>query len=262
MESQFDITDVTIDGYLQRIPLRSYRPHVPARLPVVLCFHGGGFVGGELRDSAELAARLARSLPAWVVDVGYSLAPHFPFPAASEDAYLALKWAVTNASAYGASLTRLAAVGVEAGGNIAASLAAIARDRSYLKLQAQVLISPLLDPSMTRLTGRMSVSNEGRARDCAQHYRAYLPTISDRIHPYAAPLESKRLAQLPPTLVVSAEHDLFRAEGEAYASELIPAGVPVVATRHRGVGAEALTRHTPAIEEVVAFLRQHLSDAR
>lgn len=261
MDSQPDITDVTIDGYLQRIPLRSYRPNCSARLPVVLCFHGGGFVSGGLHECDELASRLAQALPAWVIIVGYSLAPEFPFPAASEDAYLALKWAVTNASAYGASPTRLAAVGVEAGGNIAASLAAIARDRSYMKLQAQVLISPLLDPSMTRLTGRMSESNEDRARDCAQHYRAYLPTISDRIHPYAAPLESKRLAQLPPTLVASAEHDLFRAEGEAYASELIPAGVPVVATRHRGIGAEALIRHTPALDEVVAFLRQHLQAA-
>lgn len=259
MKQVLDINDVSVNGYSQRITLRSYLPAATKTLPVVLCFHGGNFVGGCLNDNRPLAIQLAQTLPAWVVSVGYSLAPDFPFPAAAEDAYLALKWVVEHAASYRADGQRIAAVGIEAGGNIAASLAAMARDRAVMPLRAQVLMAPLLDPSMTRVANVVPASaDDQRARACAEHYRAYLPAVSDRTHPYAAPLESKRLAHLPPTLVASAGRDVFRADGEAYARELIPAGVPVVATRSPGIGAQEIAGHTPAVDDAVGFLRQHL----
>ncbi|MFT4436935.1 alpha/beta hydrolase fold domain-containing protein [Caballeronia sp. 15715] len=208
MKPTLEISDVAIDGYAQKITLRSFRPLTRNSLPIVLYFHGGCFVKGTLDDADIPASFIASKTPAWVVAVGYSLAPAFPFPAAIEDAYLALEWATLRARESRADVLSLAAVGFDAGGNIAAGLAAIARDRARHKLSAQALLAPLLDPSMTRLIERTSGSkDEFGMEDCSRSYRAYLPSASQRVHPYAAPLESRRLGTLPPTLIASAEED-------------------------------------------------------
>ncbi|CAN7706522.1 alpha/beta hydrolase [Caballeronia sp. LjRoot34] len=260
MKAKLELSDIGIAGHAQHITLRSYRPITSGALPIVLYFHGGCFVKGSLDDANEPASFLAASTPAWVIAVGYSLAPAFPFPAATEDAYLALAWAASNARSYGADATRLAAVGYDAGGNIAAGLAAIARDRGVHRLAAQALLAPLLDPSMTRLIDSKATSSNDDfdAEACARFYRAYLPTASQRIHPYAAPLESRRLGTLPPTLIASAEASLVRADGETYARELIAAGVPVEMTRHGGTTHGELVSHAPALADVAEFLRKRL----
>ncbi|MDR3399557.1 MAG: alpha/beta hydrolase [Pandoraea sp.] len=261
MESELEITDVMIDGYSQRIAVRSYRPVVAHKLPVLFCLHGGGFVEGGVNDVRDLSIRMARMLPAWVIGVEYSLAPSLPFPAALEDVYLAIRWAADNASRYRADPQRMAAVGSEAGGSIVAGVSAMARDRAAPVLRAQVLLAPLLDPSMTRVgepTSRL-VTDEMRARAAAQCYRAYLPAVSDRTHPYAAPIESKRLARLPATLIASADKDIFRADGEAYARALISAGVPVVATRYGAGDASELAENDAVLGDAMEFLRKHLT---
>ena len=165
-----------------------------------------------------------------------------------------------SAREYRADSNRIAAVGHDAGGNIAAGLAAIARDRGVRRLLAQALLAPLLDPSMTRLMERQSPGRSDLApEDCARSYRAYLPSANQRLHPYAAPLESRRLGTLPPTLIATAEQDLVRGDGETYARELITAGVPVEVTRHGGVCHGELISHTPALNDVVEFLRKRLA---
>lgn len=259
MKATLDISDITIAGHAQEIALRSYHPCARDDMPIVLYFHGGGFVKGSLDDASTPATLIAARIPAWVIVVGYSLAPEFPFPAATEDAHLALEWAVTNAREYRADSNRIAAVGHDAGGNIAASLAAIARDRGVRRLSAQALLAPLLDPSMTRLTEKQRHTKSDLApEDCARSYRAYLPRANQRIHPYAAPLESRRLGTLPPTLIAAAEQDLVRGDGESYARELITAGVPIEMTRHAGVCHDELISHAPALLDVVEFLRKWL----
>ena len=240
--------------------LRSYRPASDGTiLPIVIYFHGGGFTRGSLDDADVTAKSIARDTAAWVVSVGYSLAPLIPFPAAPEDGYRAMQWAVANARAQRADAKRIGVAGHDAGGNLATCLAAIARDRGEIVVSAQALLAPLLDPSMTRMADENKVrSPDVCMSECAQCYRAYLPNASQRLHPYAAPLESRRLAGLPPALIASAQHDLLHIEAEKYASELIAAGVPTEVTRHVNASHNALATHPAALADVVTFFRKRL----
>jgi len=135
------------DHYPQK--LSTWGKH--STVPVILYFHGGAFTSGTLDDGDIVASFIAKATPAWVISVGYSLAPQFPFPHATEDGYRALLWAVSQAGAQRADPRRVGLAGHDAGGNIATCVAAIARDRSEVLIGAQVLIAPLLDPSMTRV---------------------------------------------------------------------------------------------------------------
>jgi acetyl esterase/lipase len=251
---------VTIDGHAQRIPLRLHVPTAAQEaLPVVLYFHGGGFLRGDL-DWAECAAKeIAGRTPAIVVAVGYSLSPRFPFPAPLEDGYLAGLWAQANASAFGGNPLQVGIAGHDAGGNLAAGISAMSRDRKDLVLRAQALLAPLLDPSMTRLAdARLLRDIDLSASECALGYRAYLPQFLQHLHPYAAPLESRRLGRLPPTLVVTAAQDLYHIEGDAYASELIAAGVPTESTRYGEVSHQSIAAHPQALAEIAAFFQRRL----
>jgi acetyl esterase len=255
MKAALDISDALIAGHAQQITVRSYRPSLHTVLPIVLYFHGGRFVAGSLAQANQPASLFALKTPAWVIAVGYSLAPEFPFPIATEDAYIALQWAAAHAAGHGADANRIAAVGHDAGGNIVAALAAVARDRGGPKLTAQALLAPLLDPSMTRtLRGKSDLDFE----ECARSWRAYLPRAAERIHPYAAPLESRRLNTLPPAWIASVERDLVRADGEVYARELITAGVPVEMTRYCGVDHDGLVSSGQVLHDVASFLRRKL----
>jgi acetyl esterase len=248
-------TDVTIEGHAQQIPLRVYRPEGANGLPVLLYFHGGGFVRGTL-DDAEAAVRfLAERLPALVVSVGYSLAPQHPFPAAPEDAHRAALWAITRARAFGGNAKRVIAAGHDAGGQIANVLAFMGRDRGDVRLAAQALFAPMLDPSLTRLGDEARLGSDITASECAACYRAYLPDAAQRMHPYAAPLESLRLAGLPPTLIVTAQNDVLHIEAEKYASRLIDAGVRTQVVRYPSVSHANLAAHPAALSEAVRFFQ-------
>jgi len=249
MAAKLDIEDIWIAGYAQRIALRAYRPvRASATTSIVLYFHGGGFVTGSVNEADAAARYLAEHTEAQVVSVGYSLAPDFPFPAALEDGYLAAKWALLQSAGHRASPCRIAVAGDDAGGNLAACLALMARDRGEFAFSAQALLAPMLDPSMTRL---------GDAR--ARWYSAYLPTLAQRMHPYSAPIESRRLGRLPASLIASAERDILHVEAEQYAAALIAAGVPTQITRYRDVSHRALATHRPALDEVAVFFRRWLA---
>ncbi|SEA95434.1 alpha/beta hydrolase [Paraburkholderia sartisoli] len=249
------VTDVEIEGYAQDITLRLYRRPGKTALPVLLYFHGGGFVKGSI-DCADAPARyFAEHLPALVVSVGYSLAPQFPFPAAPEDAHRAALWVQTRARAFGGNTKRLGVAGHDAGGQLANCLAFIARDRGDVRIDAQVLFAPMLDPSLTRLGDEKRLRSDITASECAACYRAYLPQASQRVHPYAAPLESSRLAGLPETLIVTAQNDVLHVEAEKYASSLIDAGVLTQVARYPSVSHAALAEHPAALQEAVRFLQ-------
>jgi acetyl esterase len=149
--------------------------------------------------------------------------------------------------------------GHDAGGNLATCLAAVARDRGEFAFSAQALLAPLLDPSMTRMANEDEIVDPDLgASECAQCYRAYLPNASQWLHPYAAPIESRRLAGLPPALIASAQHDLLHVEAEKYAGELIAAGVPTEVTRHCNASHHELGTHPAALGDVVAFFQKRL----
>ncbi len=251
--------DFTIPGPQGAIPARLYRPRTGGRpLPVVLYFHGGGFVGGCLDDADVPARFLAARVPALVLAVGYALAPARPFPAAPEDAHAAALWLAQQAAALGGDASRLAVAGDDAGGNLAACLTLMARDRNAPAIAAQVLVGPMLDPSMTRLGDSQRLNSDLSAADCAACYRQYLPQPRQRLHPYASPLASVRQAGLPPALVLTAECDVLHQEAEQYAAALIEAGVPTQVARFPGVTHAALARHPPALAEIAHFLGHRL----
>jgi acetyl esterase len=250
-----EVTDVTIEGHAQDIRLRLYRVSGTSMLPVLLYFHGGGFVRGSL-EHAEFAARyFAEHLPALVVSVGYSLAPQFPFPTAPEDAHRAALWVQTRARAFRGNTRHMGVAGHDAGGQIANCLAFIARDRGDVRISAQALFGPMLDPSLTRLGDEDRLRSDITAKECAACYRAYLPQAAHRMHPYAAPLESSRLANLPATLIATAQNDVLHVEAEKYASRLIDAGVPTQVVRYPSVSHAELADHPAALQEAVRFFQ-------
>ncbi|AOF81224.1 alpha/beta hydrolase fold family protein [Methyloversatilis sp. RAC08] len=241
-----------------RIPLRLYRPASDGRLPLVIYLHGGGFVSGSLDDADAAAHFIAAELPAVVLSVGYALAPAHPFPAAPEDAYAATLWAVDNAASLGADPERLVVAGDDAGGNLAASLALMARDRQDFRIAVQVLIGPMLDPSMTRTGDARRLQSDLSVAECTDCYRQYLPRLSQRLHPYAAPLESCRQAGLPAAYIATAEHDLLHCEAEKYGAALIAAGVHTQVERFAGVTHAGLLAHAPVLAGAVQFMRCRL----
>lgn len=253
--------DLRIPGPAGALALRLYRPAQPGVLPVILYFHGGGFVGGGLDDADAAAQFIAAGTPALVVSVDYALAPAHPFPAAPEDAHAAAMWIAGHADSLWGDAARLAVAGDDAGGNLAAALTLMARDRNGPPILAQALVGPMLDPSMTRLGDGQRLKSDLSAATCADCYRQYLPETRQRLHPYASPLASVRQAGLPPALIVTAECDVLHNEAEKYAAALIAAGVPTQVRRFAGVNHAALAIHRPVLDEIVHFLRRHLWDA-
>jgi acetyl esterase len=250
-----DVSDVQIEGHAQVITLRLYRLTGKSALPILLYFHGGGFVRGSIEEADQTARYFAHQLPALVVSVGYSLAPQFPFPAAPEDAHRAALWVKTRARAFGADTKRIGVAGHDAGGHLANCLAFIARDRGDVRIEAQALFGPMLDPSLTRLGDEQRLGSDITASECAACYRAYLPQASQRMHPYAAPLEASRLANLPDTLIATAGNDVLHLEAEKYATNLIAAGVLTQVARFPNVSHAGLAHHPAALQEAVRFLR-------
>jgi len=254
------VEDVSIIGHAQIVTLRSYRPMSAGPLiPIIFYFHGGRFVSGCLDDATVAATAIAKGAHAWVISVGYSLAPAFPFPAALEDGYRAVQWAVSSAKAQGADSRRMGVAGHDAGGNLATCLASVVRDRHEFSFSAQALLAPLLDPSMTLVADERSVPyGDTSAKECAMGYRSYLKNISHRMHPYAAPIESRRLFGLPAALIASAGNDVLHVEAEKYSCELIAAGVPTEVTRYRDVSHKELAVNLNVLGDVSAFFNKRL----
>lgn len=191
--------------------------------PVVLHFHAGAFVKGSL-DSGAVVARLLAQAGAAVVSVDYPLSPGHPFPQAAEAGYEALLWAAKQRRRLSHQRAPLLVAGEEAGGNLAAVMALMARDRDGPPLDGQILLSPMLDVCVATKSLR-----DVRAGPVGCHWadgwRCYLPRADDAMHPYATPGRSMRLAGLPRTLLVTAEDDPLRDETLDYAQRLREAGV-------------------------------------
>lgn len=202
---------------------------------LMVFFHSGGFVGGDLDDADNFLRHMVGCSPEQLVLAStYTLATDKPFPAAVEDAHAVLVWAKKHKAKLGWTGKRLLVAGIEAGANLAAVSALMSRDRGGPPLAGQVLIMPMLDPGLSTCSMRdipLDPALAGVADSCAAHYRGYLPNAADRAHPYASPLQSSRLKNLPPALILSAEDDPLRDEAEQYGAKLSTCGVATTVRR-------------------------------
>ncbi|WP_226963833.1 alpha/beta hydrolase [Nostocoides sp. F2B08] len=253
------------DGY--EIPIRTYRPH-GARgrgpLPVVMYFHGGGWVFGNVVNYDSLCTYLCDELDALVLSVDYRMAPEHPAPVAAHDCIDAARWVVGNGAQIGADPTRLAVCGDSAGGNLAAVAAQCFRDDGLDAIRHQALIYPVTDltmssPSIVEHADAPILTK--RSMDCfADHY---VPDVTKRCDPLVSPLFGD-LEGLPSTLVQTADLDPIRDDGIRYAEALRAAGVEVRLTNYLGVphgfasvpGATLIGRQHRA--EIVAEMSRHL----
>jgi acetyl esterase len=229
-----EVVDLLIPGPAEKIRVRVYRPLSTELLPVVIWFHGGGWVVGTIESHDPVCRALANRTPCVVVSVDYRLAPEAPFPAGLDDAWAATQWVADEALKLGADPGRIVVAGDSAGGNLAAAVALRARD-SRLPLALQALVYPVTDfdfesESYLRLAEGLNLT---RAK--MQWYWDQYLGGADGLHPEASPLRAPDLAGVAPALVQVAEHDPLLSEGEAYAARLAEAGVPVTLTRYDAV---------------------------
>ena len=229
------IEDRLIPGPGGELKVRIYRPDDQGPSPIMVYFHGGGWVVGSVDTHDGVCRRLTNGVGCVVVSVDYRLAPEHKFPAAVEDAYAATCWTAEHAGELGGAAARLVVGGESAGGNLAAVVALMARDWGGPPIAYQVLLYPgtchgFESPSLAENDGIVL-----GVEDIRWYSRQYLPHEAVAGDPYASPLRAPDLSGLPPALVVTAEYDPIRDEGEAYADRLRQAGVPVVSKRYPGL---------------------------
>ncbi|HSO95563.1 MAG TPA: alpha/beta hydrolase [Acidimicrobiia bacterium] len=241
------------------------RVYWPARtdepLAVVAYFHGGGWVIMGIETHDNICRRLTNATGAIVVSIEYRLAPEDPFPAALEDCVAATQWLAEHGADLGGDPRRLVVAGDSAGGNLAAATALRARDDGP-DLRGQVLVYPVCDSAAD--TESYRVNGEGyllTATAMAWFWDCYLGPDGDSADPYASPVHARDLTSLPPALVLTAEYDPLRDEGEAYAHRLEACDVPVTLHRFDGLihgflGMEAIVPEADAaMAEIGAFVR-------
>jgi acetyl esterase len=229
------VEDRKIPGPAGEIALRIYAPSGSGPFPVLVFFHGGGWVIGDLNSHDIPCRALTNGSGCVTVAVDYRLAPEHKFPAAAEDCYAATKWVAENAASIGGDARRIAIGGDSAGGNLSAAVALMARDRGQPSIAFQLLIYPATDGALNTYSHKTFTNYFLTDELCAYFWKQYIRSDADRSNPYAAPFYAKDLKGLPPALVITAEFDPLRDEGEAYAEKMRAAGVPVKISRYDGM---------------------------
>lgn len=227
------IENRSIPGPAGEIPVRIYTPLGNGPFPVVVHIHGGGWVIGSLDACDDVCRALCNFSDAVIVSVDYRLAPEYRYPAGLDDCWAALKWVVEHVSVIGGDATRIAVCGDSSGANLAAATALYSRDNGGPQLALQVLIYPVTNFGFDTASYHQKANNFGLSRDAMIFFwTSYLAKPEHGIEPYASPLQATDLTGLPPALILTAEHDPLRDDGEAYAARLHQAGVPVQVTRY------------------------------
>jgi acetyl esterase len=256
--------DIAVRGADGPITARLYFPSAAPDLPLIVFIHGGCFILCDLDTHDELCRSLANASGFGVASIEYRLAPETRFPGPLEDCYAALVDLESRAAELGFDRSRLAVCGDSAGGNLAAAVALLARDRHGPRLRHQVLLYPVIEaacdsPSMREFASGYLLSREFMrwGWDC------YLSSREDEHHPLAVPLYAASLEGLPPMTLITAECDPLRDEGEKYAERVAAAGVPVIGRRYLGMihGFMSLPRLSPVAARALADAAQDLRAA-
>lgn len=255
----------TVPGPAGEIPARVYSPGGDAVLPVLVYFHGGGWVIGDLDSQDRACRKMALQANIIIVSVDYRLAPEHKFPAAFDDCYAVTEWVAQHGADLGMDTLRIAVGGDSAGGNLAAAVCLKARDADGPKINFQLLIYPGVDA--TRLN-RRSHQNFSRGfllsvQDIDYFRQAYANSPEDYLNPYMSPLLADNHSGLPPAFVFTAEFDPLKSEGRAYADKLGESGVEVSykdypGTIHAFFGLSKLKQNTLAMQDSINMLKKYL----
>lgn len=252
------------------LPIRLYHPQPDEILPVVIFYHGGGWIMGDLESHDNICRLIAARAHVVVVAPDYRLAPEHRFPAAFEDAYATVRWSHRMAASFRGDPACLVVAGDSAGGNLAAAVALKARDNRERLIACQVLFYPVLDLSTFNTESyRCFGTGFFLTQASMRSFRAmYVPDGRLWCDPYVSPAKAGDLEGLPPAYIITAEIDVLRDEGEAYGARLREAGVPVALQRYTGVmhgfiGMERLTQQSGrAIEDLACFLDRQFGRRR
>ncbi|MFJ6393359.1 alpha/beta hydrolase [Streptomyces sp. NPDC091972] len=254
--------------------LTIFRPeHAEGPLPVILYIHGAGWVFGNNHTHDRLVRELAAGTGAAVVFPDYSLSPEAKYPTAINENYAVARWVSEHGAEHGLDATRIAVAGDSVGGNMTAALTLMAKQRGDLNLAGQVLFYPVTDANFDTASYHDFAEGYFLRRDAMRWFwDQYTTDESQRAEITASPLRAttEQLTGLPPALVITAEADVLRDEGEAYANKLREAGVPVTAVRYQGIIHDFVMlnalRNThaaeAAISQAIAFLRTILKTER
>lgn len=260
------VKDLSVPGPGGDIPVRLYRPSVSRpdeRLPVLVYFHGGGWVFGDLDTHDPLCREVCNLAGCAVVSVGYRVAPESKFPGAVDDALATIRYVADRADALSVDATRIAAAGDSAGGTLTAVAALTFRDEGGPKMRLQVLIYPVTDMTLDSAGYTRVATGYTLPRERMLFFReAYLRGPEDIADWRASPLKVRDVSKLPPALIITAAQDPLVEEAEAYADRLRGAGVPVEYTRYDGMVhgfvtlAGAIDAGHTAIAQVAAALKR------
>jgi len=265
-----EIQDTSVPGGPSGdVSIRILRPGGAAgALPVILYSHGAGWVFGNAHTHDRLIRELAAGSGAAVVFPNYSLSPEARYPTAIEEIYAALTWVAQHGHEHGLDASTIAVAGDSVGGNMSAAITLMAKQRSGPKLAAQVLFYPVTDASFDTESYHQFATRYFLRRDAMQWFwDQYTPDEHRRSEVTASPLRAatEQLAGLPKALVITAEADVLRDEGEAYANKLREAGVPVIATRYQGIIHDFVMlnalRSTNAAQAAISQATSYLRDA-
>ncbi len=230
------VRDHMVPGSYGEFPVRVFTPEGTGPFPVYIYFHGGGWWAGNIAMTESECRHIVRDVGCVVVSVDYHLAPEYKFPIPAEDCYAATTWVVHNAAGLAIDAERVAVGGGSAGGNLAAAVALMARDRGGPKLLLQVLDVTVTDSRLNT----PSIDENGQGYMLTKEFLEeawdrYLRGPDDARNPYASPAFAEDLSGLPSALVLTAEYDPLRDEGEEYGRRLQTAGVQVTVSRYDGM---------------------------
>ena len=258
-EQVFRVEDRKIPGPAGEVPIRVYTPNASKGLPILVFFHGGGFVAGSLDTEDTPLRSIANRCGCIVVSVAYRLAPENPYPAAPDDSYAATKWVAEHAAELGGDAGRIAVGGDGSGGNLAAVITLMARDRGGPRLIYQVLMYPSVSAIMHGSV-YLSKGPDRYARRSRRKSRRVCSRLTDIEDPYISPIEAKSLKDLPPALLITDQDDPTWDEGQLYAERLHDAHVPIKVSQYPNMVhgfflmAGALDGGKKCIDEVSAAL--------
>jgi acetyl esterase len=257
--------DRTIAGSQGDIPVRIYTPEGDGPFGILMNFHGGGWVIGDLDTADAVCREMATLAGVIVISVDYRMAPEAPYPAAVIDAYDATAWAAQNMAELNGN-GKLGVTGESAGGNLSAVVSLKARDTGGPKINFQCLLYPVTDCDFSR--GSYTENGEGyilETKTMHWFWDIYCPDQAQRKEAFASPLRADNLSKLPPALIVTAEYDPLRDEGEAYAEALDAAGTEATVLRYDGLVHDFLATSAmfecsrKGLQATVSAIKQHLN---